>query len=86
MASGKSRDCNEWGLIMDKKERVELIHALMAASNAFYKTLKERGYYVSYGLGEPRIGSIRKLSVPAYDNWSLGDLSIVWKLKDETPI
>lgn len=64
------------------KERVDLIHALMAASNAFHDTLKEHGYYVSYGLDNSKTGSIKKLDIPAHRNWSLGDLTIVWKIKE----
>lgn len=64
------------------KERVDLIHALMAASNAFYDTLKKHGYYVSYGLDNSKIGSIKKFDVSVHRNWSLGDLTIVWKIKE----
>lgn len=67
---------------MDKTERIELLRALTAASNAFHDTLKAHGYTVSYGLDNSKTGSIRKVDVPAHMSWSLGDLKISWKLKD----
>ena len=71
---------------MNKEERIELLRALTAASNAFYDTLKAHGYTVSYGLDNSKIGSIRKVDVPAHMSWSLGDLSITWKIKDSTSV
>lgn len=67
---------------MDKTERIELLRALTAASNAFHDKLRENGYEVSYGLDGVYIGSIRKLGVPVYESRHLGDLKISWKLKD----
>lgn len=67
---------------MDKAERVELIRALTAASNAFHDKLRDMGYEVSYGLDGIYIGSIRKLGVPLYESRHLGDLKISWKLTD----
>lgn len=66
---------------MEKTERIELIHALMYASNAFHDALKERGFYVSYGLGDDPTGSIRRANVPVPKDVHLGDLTIQWKLK-----
>lgn len=68
-------------MALSNEERVNLIHALMAASNAFHDTLKEHGYSVSYGLDNTKTGCIKKLDVPPHENWSLGDVTISWNLK-----
>jgi hypothetical protein len=67
---------------MTKEERIKLLRALAAASNAFHDTLREKGYSVSYGYDNFNTGSIRKNDCKPYENWSLGDLTISWKLKD----
>lgn len=66
---------------MTKEERIHLLRALAAASNAFHDTLRERGYEVSYGLNDPHSGSIHKLGRHPCDTWPLGDLEIRWKLR-----
>lgn len=65
---------------MDREERVKLIRALMAASNAFHKELEKHGYRVSYGLYNSKTGSIIKTDAPMHENWSLGDLTISWNM------
>lgn len=68
---------------MKNEERLRLIRALAAASNAFHDTLRERGYSVSYGASDCfQTGSIRKLDVPPYNSRHLGDLTITWKIKE----
>lgn len=67
---------------MNGEERIDLIHALMAASNAFHNTLRESGYEVSYGLDGTKIGSIHKRGVPDARNWALGELIIAWQLEE----
>ena len=66
---------------MSTEERLSLIRALIAASNAFHDTLKENGYSVSYGLDNTKRGSIRKIDVPLHESWSLSELTISWELK-----
>lgn len=67
---------------MKNEERISLIRALTAASNAFHDTLKKHGYGVSYGASDCfQTGSIRKLDAPPYNSRHLGDLTIVWKIK-----
>lgn len=67
---------------MKKEDRIKLIHALMAASNAFHKMLKEYGYYVSYGLDDSNIGCIKKIDTTEYERQSLGWLKIMWRIKE----
>lgn len=66
---------------MSSNERNELLHALVAASNAFHRVLKEHGYEVSYGLDNTNTGIIMKSDVPVYENNDLGKLTILWNLK-----
>lgn len=66
---------------MDNKEKMRLIRALEAASNAFHDALREHGYYVSYSITEPWDGSIRDNSKPITQQTHLGSLEIKWKLK-----
>lgn len=66
---------------MNTQERIDLIHALMVASNSFHETLKKHGYTVSYGLDNTKNGSILKLGTTAHNNWPLGVLTISWELK-----
>ncbi len=68
---------------MNKEERINLINALIEASNSFHNTLKELGYVVSYGLDNSKTGSIRRIGVSERNNWSLGNLSIIWKINSE---
>ena len=65
---------------MSSNERNELLHALVAASNAFHRVLKEHGYEVSYGLDNTNTGIIMKSDVPVYENSNLGKLTILWTL------
>ena len=65
---------------MSSNERNELLHALVAASNAFHRVLKEHGYEVSYGLDNTKTGIIMKSDVPVYENSNLGKLTILWTL------
>lgn len=67
---------------MTHEEKMHLLHALMAASNAFHKSLRESGYHVSYGMD--KTGSIYKDGVPLPHRWPLGELTIKWELKKET--
>lgn len=67
--------------MISNEEKINLIHSLMAASNAFHDKLKECGYYISYGLDGTKTGKIKRVDVPPNENWSLGDLSIIWKIK-----
>ena len=67
---------------LTNEERIGLIHALMAASNAFHKTLKEYGYGVSFGLDGTKIGSLYKTSELQYERSYLGEVTIQWKIED----
>lgn len=67
---------------MSKEERVKLLRALTAASNAFHDVLREHGYTVSYGGSDCyQTGSISKLDTKPYETDYIGDLSITWHIK-----
>lgn len=66
---------------MSNEERINLIRALVAASNAFHDVMREHGFAISYGLDNTKTGSIKKLDVPAHESWSLGNLTIAWDIK-----
>ena len=66
---------------MSSPERLKLLRALVKASNAFYKSLEEDGYSVSFGkMGS--VGSIYDLNRKEPDRWPLGELKINWRVRD----
>jgi len=66
---------------MSSPERLRLLRALVKASNAFHKSLREDGYSVSYGLGKSA-GSLYDLNREEQDRWPLGEIKIRWRVKD----
>lgn len=73
---------------MTHAKKVDLLHALIKADNAFHASLRESGYEVSYGLNEPRSGRIYPVEqdvgfLTSPDAFGYGDLTIKWKLKEE---
>lgn len=61
-------------------KRIELLRALMAASNAFHQELEKRGLHLSYSLNDTNTGSIFRNDANPVDNWPLGEVTIKWKL------
>lgn len=59
-------------------ERMDVVHALMAASNAFNATLDARGYVVYYG-GDGT-GAIYKRPKGPQD-WPVASVKIDWKVR-----
>lgn len=68
---------------MDKTERLNLIRALEAASNAFSVVMREHGYELSHVWGDLKTRSIYKANVLPVDKFPLGNLKIDWKLNKE---
>ena len=69
---------------MEKAERVKLLRALAAASNAYHDELRKRGYDISYGLNDFHKGSIIDLSKHCCaDDRFVGTVSIVTSIKKE---
>lgn len=59
-------------------ERMDVVHALVSASNAFHATLEARGYVVYYG--GSGTGAIYKRPKKPGD-WSVASVKIEWKVK-----
>lgn len=64
-------------------KRIELLRALMAASNAFHQELEKRGLHLSYSLNDTNKGSIFLNDAHPADNWPLGEVTIRWKLNKD---
>lgn len=65
---------------MDNLERIDILRALVKASNAFHQSMKESGYYISYPIGE-KTGEILKTEKAFCNNCPLGTLTLRWELK-----
>lgn len=61
-------------------ERMDVVHALMAASNAFNATLDDRGYVVYYGGNGA--GAVYKRPKRPLD-WPVASVKIEWKVKPD---
>lgn len=66
---------------MSSPERLRLLRALVKASNAFHKSLRQDGYSVSYGLGKS-VGSLYDLNQKEPVLWPLGEIEIKWRVKE----
>ena len=66
---------------MSSSERLRLLRALVKASNAFHKSLRQDGYSVSYGLGKS-VGSLYDLNQKEPVLWPLGEIEIKWRVKE----
>lgn len=63
--------------IRERASKMRLIRAFAKADSAFHASLKEDGYNVSYGLGNP-VGGVYDAADPPYNKPQLAEVDQIW--------